>query len=103
MDQPTRATTSGSESGLTLIEVLIALFLIAIGVLAVAPMFMYAMQDNATGEDFGSAGALAMDKMEELRLVDWDGAELAVGGGLDANQPSGAFSSSSDGQAKTPS
>ena len=45
-----------SSGGFTLVEVLIALFLIGIGVLAAAPMFIYAMQGNAVGGDFGIGG-----------------------------------------------
>jgi prepilin-type N-terminal cleavage/methylation domain-containing protein len=72
----------GSE-GLTLIEVLVALFLIAIGLLAAAPMFVHAMQGNATGGDFGSVGAMALDRLELLRATSYSG--LVVGGSLTAN------------------
>ena len=50
------------EGGFTLAEVLVALFLIGIGVLAAAPMFMYAMQGTAVG---GLADHVAM-RFEEL-------------------------------------
>ena len=38
-----------NTSGFTLVEVVVALFLIGLGVLAAAPMFMFAMQGNAVG------------------------------------------------------
>ena len=69
--------------GFTLLEVLIAVFLIGIGVLAAAPMFVYAMQGNATGADFGSVGAVAVEQMELLRADSYS--NLAAGGSLTAN------------------
>ena len=59
----------GSSSGFTLIEVIVSLFLIGLGVLAAAPMFMYAMQGNAIGGEKGAAGALAVEQMEVLRAT----------------------------------
>ncbi|MCH7779288.1 MAG: hypothetical protein IH848_00450 [Acidobacteria bacterium] len=44
-----------------------SLFLIGLGVLAAAPMFMYAIQGNAVGAEKGAAGALAVEQMEILR------------------------------------
>ena len=81
-------------SGLTLIEVLVALFLIAIGLLAVAPMFVHSIQGNAAGGDFGSVGALALDQMEELRGLNYLG--LVPGGSLTSNQ-AGYFDNSTPG------
>ncbi len=69
--------------GFTLVETLMSLFLIGIGVLAVAPMFMYAMQGNATSQQFGSAGAIAVERMELLRAVDY--LNLVPGGSLTAD------------------
>ena len=72
---------TGSQ-GFTLLEVLIAVFLIGIGVLAAAPMFVYAMQGNATGADLGSVGAVAVEHMELLRSQDY--VSLPAGGSLTA-------------------
>jgi len=60
--------------------VLVALFLIGLGVLAAAPMFVYAMQGNAAGADFGSVGAIAVERMELLRSLDFGA--LPAGGSL---------------------
>jgi prepilin-type N-terminal cleavage/methylation domain-containing protein len=70
--------------GFSLVEVLVALFLIALGVLAAAPMFVYAMQGNASGADFGSVGAIAVEQMEQLRSQTF--ASLAAGGSLTVSQ-----------------
>jgi prepilin-type N-terminal cleavage/methylation domain-containing protein len=75
---------SESNDGFTLIEVLMALVLIGVSVLAAAPMFMYAIEGNAAGADLGSAGAVAVERMEELRGEDYE--DLALGGSLDANE-----------------
>ncbi|HXV75366.1 MAG TPA: prepilin-type N-terminal cleavage/methylation domain-containing protein [Candidatus Polarisedimenticolaceae bacterium] len=72
------------ERGFSLVEVLVALFLIALGVLAAAPMFVYAMQGNATGADFGSVGAIAVERMELLRASSF--VSLAAGGSLTVSQ-----------------
>jgi hypothetical protein len=56
------------------------MFLIGIGVLAAAPMFIYAMQGNAIGGDFGSVGATAVERMELLRSQPWGA--LPAGGRL---------------------
>jgi prepilin-type N-terminal cleavage/methylation domain-containing protein len=74
----------GSMGGFTLVEVMLALLLIAIGVLAAAPMFVHAMQNNAVGEDFGSAGALAVERMELLRSANYFSG-LPAGGSLTIN------------------
>lgn len=70
--------TMQRTAGFSLIEVLVALFLIAVGVLAVAPMFIYASRGSATGGDFGRVGALAVERMERLRETEYE--SLAIGG-----------------------
>jgi prepilin-type N-terminal cleavage/methylation domain-containing protein len=72
--------THNNSAGFSLVEVIVALFLMGLGVLAAAPMFLYAMQGNAAGADIGSAGALAVDRLEQLRAEDY--AALPAGGSL---------------------
>jgi prepilin-type N-terminal cleavage/methylation domain-containing protein len=82
------------SEGFTLVETIVALFLIGLAVLAAAPMFMYATQVNAVGADFGTGGAKAVERMEELRGSPF--ATLVAGGSLtgdtagyfDASDPS---------------
>lgn len=71
---------TNTSNGFTLVEVMLALFLIAIGVLAAAPMFIYAMKGNAAGADFGTAGAIAVERMEVLRSTRY--IDLDAGGDL---------------------
>lgn len=72
-----------NSAGFSLVEVIVALFLMGLGVLAAAPMFMYAMQQNASGGDIGSAGAIAVDRLEQIRARDYD--TLTAGGSLAVN------------------
>lgn len=72
-----------AQGGFTLVEVLVGLFLIGLGVLAAAPMFMYAARGNATGADLSTAGALAVERLEALRVVPYG--LLDDGGSLTAN------------------
>ena len=69
-----------NASGFTLVEVVVALFLIGLGVLAAAPMFMYAMQGTAIGGEKGQASALAVEQMELLRSQTYG--TLTAGGSL---------------------
>ncbi len=71
------------SSGFTLVEVLLALALMFIGVVAAAPMFIYAMKETAAGADIGSVGAAAVDRMELLRSTSFD--SLTAGGGLSSD------------------
>ena len=69
--------------GFTLIEVLIALFLMGLALLAAAPMFVSAVKVTASGADYGSVGARAVDWMEDWRRPDFF--NLPAGGSLTTN------------------
>lgn len=77
-------TTRRSGAGFSLVEVLLALVLLQIGLLAVAPLFIYATQASASGADMGTVGAAAVERMEVLRATEFD--TLTAGGSLTANQ-----------------
>ncbi len=71
------------SGGFSLVEVLIALALMFTGLLAAAPMFIFAMKETAAGADMGSVGAAAVDRMELLRSGDFY--TLTAGGSLSSN------------------
>ena len=73
-------TMPHSERGFTLVEVLLALLLLFVCVVAAAPMFIFAMKEIAADADMGSVGAAAVDWMEFLRGTDFS--SLTAGGGL---------------------
>jgi prepilin-type N-terminal cleavage/methylation domain-containing protein len=56
-----------NESGFTLVEVLVALLLLAIVALGVAGMFSHAMVVNASGYDYAQLASQARFVLEELR------------------------------------
>jgi len=68
---------------MTLLEVLLALVLLGISLLAVAPMFIAAMQVNSAGGKLGSSSALALERMEQLRAEPFN--NLVIGGSLTSN------------------
>ena len=70
-------------AGFTLVEVLLAMFLIGIGLLAVAPMFVYATKSTASSADLGSVGARAVQSLETFMSPDF--ASLTAGGSLTTN------------------
>lgn len=71
---------TADSGGFTLIELVIALVLIAVGVIATAPLFVYASQENAGSGDLGSVGALAVQRLELLRATAYN--SLDTGGSL---------------------
>jgi prepilin-type N-terminal cleavage/methylation domain-containing protein len=72
-----------SNSGFTLAEVLIAMGLLAFGVMAAAPMFIQAMHGNASGAAIGSVAAAAEWRFEQLRATPFN--FLVSGGSITAN------------------
>ncbi|HET9794176.1 MAG TPA: type II secretion system protein [Thermoanaerobaculia bacterium] len=64
--------------GFTLVEVLIALALMAIAMLAIVPLFANSMKSNAVGQDFASLNALAKERLEEILQYNFTDARLTV-------------------------
>jgi type IV pilus assembly protein PilV len=58
-----------SESGFSLIEVLIGISIFAIGMLAVARMQMYSVRNTTVGNVTSQATMLAHQKMEEIKTT----------------------------------
>jgi type IV pilus modification protein PilV len=59
----------GFQEGFSLVEVLVAILLLTVGILALAQMQTKAVASNAFGNQLTQATFLAQDKMEELRLL----------------------------------
>jgi type II secretory pathway pseudopilin PulG len=62
---------SSNDSGFSLIETMIATFLLATGVLATAQMFILATKSNAAAQRSTFTAALAQEKMEQLKGLTW--------------------------------
>jgi type IV pilus assembly protein PilV len=57
------------QSGFTMVEVLVAILLLTVGLLALAKMQTQAVASNNFGNQLTEATFLAQDKLEELRLL----------------------------------
>lgn len=65
-----------NENGFSLIEVLIALFLFAVGVLALTQMQVGSMFGNSTARRVTGAATLAEAKLEELKALSYAHADM---------------------------
>ena len=72
-----------NQQGSSLVEVMVALFLIGICLLAVAPMFVSSMKQDAAGADISRASTRATARMELLRTLPFHA--LDSGGSLTAS------------------
>ena len=62
---------SGPRGGFTLLEVLLALSILAFGLLGLAAMQLYAMQGRSSGRHSTFAATLAQTQMDELQRRNW--------------------------------
>ena len=69
-----------SEQGFTLIEVLIAMSIFAVGILAVATMQISFVQGNASSRRYTEASILAGDRAEQLMALSYDDPDLDPAG-----------------------
>lgn len=75
------------ENGFTILEVLIAISIFAVGLLAVAALQITAFQGNRVGDELTKATMLAQMQVEALKGADFNSATLAPGNYVDANNP----------------
>ena len=66
-----------------MLEVVIALTILAFGIIATMPMFVHAAKENAGAGDRGTVGVLAVERMERLRGGFYQ--QLQNGGSLASN------------------
>ncbi|MDH3521379.1 MAG: prepilin-type N-terminal cleavage/methylation domain-containing protein [Myxococcales bacterium] len=71
MDAPTQPRRFSARDGFTLIEVMLALSILAFGLLALAAAQLYAMDGRASGRHTTKAAALAITQMDELQRRRW--------------------------------
>jgi type IV pilus assembly protein PilV len=67
------------EKGFTLIEVIFAMTILAVGLLAVATMQVTAIRGNTTSMDISSAIDLVQDRVDKLLAVNIGHADLTAG------------------------
>ena len=69
------------EGGFTLLELLVAISIFAIGMLSLAMLQSSSIKHNTTARDIGTADKWAIDQIERLVAADWDSAVLAENSG----------------------
>jgi type IV pilus assembly protein PilV len=60
-----------NKKGFSLIEVLVALVILSIAILATAGLMVTTTKNNSFGNNMTEAATLAQDKMEELLVTPW--------------------------------
>jgi Tfp pilus assembly protein PilV len=80
----------GSEGGFTLIEALVAMVVLAFGIIAVANLMVVAASSNAVGNEGTAAATIASQEIERLTAIPYD--LLPVGGDLTTTTDPNFFS-----------
>jgi type IV pilus assembly protein PilV len=57
----------GGQKGFTILEVLVAMIVLAIGLLGLAPMFVMSMRGNQFSREVSETAYLAQDRIEQLK------------------------------------
>ncbi len=73
-----RRVARGNERGFSIVEVCIALLILLIASLGVATAFAFSIHNNSSAGDRAMAVALAQQRMEQLRNLDFNNAALAA-------------------------
>jgi len=76
-----------SGNGFTLLEVVIAICILSIGLLAIASMQINAVEGNASSRDLTEATSWAQSKTEELMALPYTNGLLNSGNQTDPNPP----------------
>jgi prepilin-type N-terminal cleavage/methylation domain-containing protein len=75
----TMSRASNSQSGLTLIEMLLALALLGFVLLAITPLFLASVKSNYSGNEYTTIHMLARDRLEQLMNLPFDHGQLSPG------------------------
>ena len=89
VDRETPKGTLKKQDGFTLIEVLIALTIFSVGLLAIAALQTSAIRMNSTGNRLTELSTVGIDKFENLMSLPYTNAQLAVGTQTDPVTPDG--------------
>lgn len=77
------------QTGMTLVEVLIALMILGVALLALAPLFSGAVRTNASSNQLTNVNTLAREKLEELTGYPRSDPRLVVPDNSNAAAPTG--------------
>lgn len=75
----------GPRGGFTLVEVIVSMGLMALAMLAIAPLFVGGLKNNAVGWDYSTLNTLAKQQLEEILQYSFTDARLAVPTGATFN------------------
>ncbi len=75
------------ENGFSILEILIAVSIFAVGLLAVAALQITSFRGNRVGDELTKATMLAQMQVEALKGLDFNSANLAPGNYIDVNNP----------------
>lgn len=82
--------SSEQANGFTLLEVMIAMLVFTIGILAVAGLQQHAIQQNGSAFDRTRANAVATAVLEELKQLPFTDSNLSANGNLNAGMAVGS-------------
>lgn len=74
-----------NDRGFSLVEITISLVIGAIGLLALSGVLMYTMQSNRNATDISISTALARQRIEQIKLTDYNYVVDGTETGLDQN------------------
>lgn len=72
-----RVAARGREAGVTLVELIIATFLLALILLAIAPLFITSVKSNYAANEYTSIHNIARDRLEQLMNLPFNSPQLA--------------------------
>jgi len=73
-----RGDADRNRAGFTLVETLVAMGLMALAMLAIAPLFIGSLKSNGAGQDFTVLNALAKQQLEQVMQYSFTDPRLAV-------------------------
>lgn len=74
----TRTPPRGTGAGFSLVELLVASFLLVTVLLAIVPLFMRSIQNNSAGNDHSQISNYSKSQVEELFQLDFDHVRLDI-------------------------
>ncbi len=79
MPRPSHHRQPSNQRGITLVEVLVALIVLSLGIMAVGGIFPTATRTGIQSRTMSAANFYAQQKLEELRSLNWIDAALNAG------------------------